>query len=51
MVKKMKVGGFDSPPITNPTGAGLIAPIIYLIFYQNGKTNFFYNKSELARFI
>ncbi len=30
----MVTGGFDSPPITNPKGAGLIAPIIYLIFYQ-----------------
>ena len=30
----MVTGGFDSPPITNPTGAGLIAPIIYLIFYK-----------------
>lgn len=35
----MVTGGFDSPPITNPKGAGLIAPIIYLIFYQNGNEN------------
>ena len=28
----MVTGGFDSPPITNPKGAGLIAPIIYLNF-------------------
>ena len=27
-------GGSIPPTITNPTGAGLIAPIIYLIFYQ-----------------
>jgi hypothetical protein len=46
----MVTGGFDSPPITNPKGAGLIAPIIYLIFYQNGKTKF-QSTSEMARFI